>query len=595
MMILRIFLMVGLLWTGLDAHAQHALPPVFDAADTARLRTSPITQVYLVPKRIMMARGATHTEALLRLTEGQTELGRAGMCEMLTTKTDTATLLLDYGRELHGGLRLVMGSSTRPEPSLVRIRFGESVQECSSQTSNSRPRVGYATDDHAKRDIVMEIPRDGQIEIGNTGFRFVRIDLLRPDVRVRIKEAAAIFRYRDVPYVGSFRCSDPRLDQIWLTGAYTVHLNMQEFLWDGIKRDRLVWVGDMHPEVATINAVFGYNEVVPRSIDFACHEFPLPRWLNNMPAYSMWYLIIHHEWWMHHADRALLDRHRAYISGLIEQTDQAVDSLGRFHGNTFLDWPSSGDAAGVRTGVEALIVWAMNDAAQLCAVWGDEQRAAQCRRVAQRISTHQQPPSQLRQAAALMVIAHTMDAQQMCRRYLNGIEGFSTFYGYYLLEALARAGRYAEAMDDISQYWGAMLDLGATTFWEDYDPAWGRGTNRIDEMGDPSKPNAHGDFGAYCYPGFRGSLCHGWASGPTAWLSRHVLGVAPAEPGCRTMTIDPHLGRLAWAEGTYPTPYGAVWVRHERQPDGRVCTTVCKPRQVRVRCLSDSYKIKNKG
>lgn len=25
----------------------------------------------------------------------------------------------------------------------------------------------------------------------------------------------------------------------WLTGAYTVHLNMQDYLWDGIKRDRL--------------------------------------------------------------------------------------------------------------------------------------------------------------------------------------------------------------------------------------------------------------------------------------------------------------------------------------------------------------------
>ena len=129
---------------------------------------------------------------------------------MSTVAADTASLVLDYGRELHGGLRLVMGSSTKPEPSLVRIRFGESVQECMSTTSNSKPRGGYSTDDHAKRDIIMEIPRDGQIEIGNTGFRFVRIDLLRPDVAIRIKEAAAIFRFRDIPYRGSFRCSDIR-------------------------------------------------------------------------------------------------------------------------------------------------------------------------------------------------------------------------------------------------------------------------------------------------------------------------------------------------------------------------------------------------
>jgi hypothetical protein len=36
---------------------------------------------------------------------------------------------------------------------------------------------------------------------------------------------------------------------------------MQEYLWDGIKRDRLVWIGDMYPEVSTIHAVFDFNEV----------------------------------------------------------------------------------------------------------------------------------------------------------------------------------------------------------------------------------------------------------------------------------------------------------------------------------------------
>ena len=41
---------------------------------------------------------------------------------------------------------------------------------------------------------------------------------------------------------------------------------MQEYIWDGIKRDRLVWIGDLHPEVMTVNTVFGYNEVIPKSL-----------------------------------------------------------------------------------------------------------------------------------------------------------------------------------------------------------------------------------------------------------------------------------------------------------------------------------------
>ena len=112
-------------------------------------------------------------------------------------------------------------------------------------------------------------------------FRFVRIDLADPDTKIEIREISATFTYRDIPYLGSFSCNDERLNQIWMTGAYTVHLNMQDYLWDGIKRDRLVWVGDMGPEVMTINSVFGYNEVVPKSLDLARDLTPLPGWYER--------------------------------------------------------------------------------------------------------------------------------------------------------------------------------------------------------------------------------------------------------------------------------------------------------------------------
>ncbi len=44
----------------------------------------------------------------------------------------------------------------------------------------------------------------------------------------------------------------------------------------------------------------------------------------------------------------------------------------------------------------------------------------------------------------------------------------------------------------------------------------------------------------------------------TAWLSEHVLGVSVVEPGCKAVKIEPHLGGLQWAEGTYPTPHGVI-------------------------------------
>ena len=146
----------------------------------------------------------------------------------------------------------------------------------------------------------------------------------------------------------------------------------------------------------------------------------------------------------------------------------------------------------------------------------------------------------------------------------------STFYGYYVLEARAKAGDYQGCLDCIRDYWGAMLDLGATTFWEDFDLEWTGNAAPIDELVPPGKDDIHGDFGNYCYENFRHSLCHGWASGPTAWMSRHVLGIEILEPGCRRVRIAPQLGDLQWAEGTFPTPHGLIKVRHEKQPDGTV-------------------------
>lgn len=113
------------------------------------------------------------------------------------------------------------------------------------------------------RDFTLTLPWLGVVECGDSGFRFARIDLLDDDRELHLKQVEAVFQYRDIPYIGSFRSSDERLDRIWATGAYTVHLCMQEYLWDGVKRDPAGLGRDLHPEIMTVNSVFGYNEVVP--------------------------------------------------------------------------------------------------------------------------------------------------------------------------------------------------------------------------------------------------------------------------------------------------------------------------------------------
>lgn len=574
------------------SYGRGVLPPVFGPEYSNIAQKDELTRVFISPVRLLWTSDTTagkirNTSVLLNPGNSQSDMSRTTrFCSITSTATDTSSILLDYGKELHGGIQLVLGGSSRREPSLIRIRFGESVGEANSDTYNSDWLMGFSTDDHAKRDIIMEIPRTGMIEVGNTGFRFVRIDLLQPETTINLKEARAILRYRDIPYLGSFRSSDSRLDSIWITGAYTTHLNMQEYLWDGIKRDRLVWLGDFHPELKTINTVFGFNEVVPRSLDLACEQYPLPQWLNGMSSYSMWYLIIHHDWYMQNGDIDFLNKHRQYIVGLIDLIDSkiGIDGTEELSQMRFLDWPSTPNRKGVEAGYRALLTWALRDAKELCSVLGEKRSMEVAVNAAEKLSRKVMDHNNLKQAASLMAVADIINPEEACNDVIavDGAKRFSTFYGLYMLDALSKAGMQKQAIEIIRDYWGGMLDMGATTFWEDFDIEWKNNSARIDQIAPDGMSDIHGDFGAYCYPSFRHSLCHGWSSGPTSWLTENILGIRIIEPGCKTLEIRPNLPGLDWAEGTFPTPYGIVKVKHTKHTNGEIKTEIEAPEEIKI-------------
>jgi alpha-L-rhamnosidase len=534
----------------------------------------PLTSFVVSPKRIVWTSGkeVLNSENLLKPHNGQAVLVEP--TPPLVIKPGGA-LVIDFGVEITGSVELFTPSSIAKDLS-VRIRFGESVAETMAEIGERG-----AQNDHAIRDQQVKLPWLGKTTVGPSGFRFVRIDNADPKKPVELSQVRAILTLRDVPYVGSFKCSDDRLNQIWETGAYTVHLNMQEYLWDGIKRDRLVWLGDMHPEVSVINCVFGNNEVVPRSLDMTRNVTPVTDWMNGISSYSMWWILIHEEWYMHQGDLGYLKEQQTYLTALLKRLSTFVGADGqeKLDGMRFLDWPTYSDETAVHEGLQAMMVLTMESGARLSAILDDGETAALCKETARRLRKHQPAPSGRKSPAALLSIAGLRDPAEVSGAVLkkDGPRDLSTFYGFYVLNALAKSGDIDTGLDFISQYWGGMLDFGATTFWEDFDLAWTKNAGRIDEPVAPGKKDLHGDFGAFCYTGFRHSFCHGWAGGPTAWLSRNVLGVVPVAPGCAQVKIIPQLGRLAWAEGTYPTPKGAIHVRHERQPDGRLKSTIKLP------------------
>lgn len=539
--------------------------PVFD---------DPRVRRYIMPTRIVwQTEGAAapfNPERLFRHADQSTVAG-GSPCTLKHDASGAPGLLLDFGRELHGGVQIITRHTRDNKPVRLRVRFGESVSEA----------MGAPNNDHSLHDQVVEVPWLGSQEIGNTGFRFCRLDLVDEGSFVELLQVRAVFLFRDLPRLGSFRCSDERLNEIWETGANTLHLCVQDYLWDGIKRDRLVWMGDLHPETMVAAALFGNQDVVTRSLDFVRDDTPLPQWMNGISSYSLWWILIQRDWYWQHGDIGYLRPQLGYLEGLLKILGGLIQEDGReaMTGHRFLDWPSSEDPEAIHAGLHALQLMALEAGAELCDVLEASDSARAARAAAERMRAYAPSAPRSKQASALVALAGLVDAAEINRDVLarEELHGISTFYGYYVLQARARAGDVAGALRVIREFWGAMLDLGATTFWEDFNLEWTENAAGIDELVPPGKKDIHADFGAYCYKGLRHSLCHGWAAGPTAWLIEHVLGLAPLEPGFRRVALRPNLADLEFAEGSLPTPHGLIRVSHRRAADGSIETKLDLP------------------
>lgn len=115
------------------------------------------------------------------------------------------------------------------------MRFGESVSETCAELGEKN-----ATNDHSLRDFYVELKDYSDKTFGQTGFRFLRIDFPQ-DGGIYIKSIVAASDADERAVEGSFSCSDETLNNIWNTAANTLRLCLHNgYLWDGIKRDRLV-------------------------------------------------------------------------------------------------------------------------------------------------------------------------------------------------------------------------------------------------------------------------------------------------------------------------------------------------------------------
>lgn len=529
------------------------------------------TREYLLPVRILASEGISNAECLLSNKNNQVALDHTSFA-----MAGKGYIILDFGKEINGGIRIINAESGGA--SLVRIRFGESVSECCAELWDAK----NATNDHAVRDMEVYLPTLSDAQFGETGFRFVRIDFKSDNV-LKLVNVYAVFIYREVEFKGNFECNDKIINEIFRVSRHTLHMNMQTMLWDGIKRDRLVWIGDMHPEVLGIICLFNSDVCVEESLKHSVLHNKLPCWMNTIPSYSLWFIKIVCDYYAAVKNDSFVRENLSYITGIIEQLDRCVEKDGKINFSNiglrrardfFLDWPTS-ETPNAEAGDRYFYIYALSGCIELLKRFGED--TATCKSLIDRLKLRnvEGDCGEIKQFIAFKSLSGEISAKKAAKQLLQGeVAGFSTFMSYYILSTVFDGGSRVEALRLLKKYYRGMLDMGATSFWEDFNHSWMENSGRIDELPTPDKKDIHASFGSYCYKGLRHSLCHGWSCGPIQFLFFKVMGISILQPGCKVLRINPDLCGLEWAKGSFPTPYGTVQISLSRQGNATVADII---------------------
>ena len=472
-------------------------------------------------------------------------------------------ILADFGRETFGFVRLsgITGSGR------VRIIYGESEAEALCEV----------TEEHGGPDVWEIVTVTEGDEWRNPvarGFRYVHVI---PEPGVSVAGVAMDEEICPVRRAGSFRSSDERLNRIWEVSARTLELTTRELFVEGVKRDRWTWSGDARQSYLMSYYLYGDQRLCRDTLFYQRGGDPVVMHLNGILDYTFYWFLSVWEYYMYTGDRVFLEQIYDRMVSLMEFSTGRLDANGRPHDGyndwVFIDWApvKLRNKGGVCAFEQMLFVEALEALArvgeaigrkpkedyraraaklraEVVPLWWDEARGG----LRHLLRDDGAPDDQFTRYPNMFgLVWGYFDAAKRERVlkdviFNDAVMKITTPYmRFYELEALLALGRHKQVLNEIKSYWGGMLDEGATSFWEAYDP---------DEKG-PEKYTFKKDWRP-----FRKSLCHAWGANPLYLIGRYYLGVEPIEPGFRRYVVKPNAAGLEWMEGIVPTPTGTICV-----------------------------------
>ncbi|MCD9022486.1 alpha-rhamnosidase [Cohnella silvisoli] len=469
-------------------------------------------------------------------------------------------LLVDFGKEIFGFLRIspLSGNGT------ISFYYGESQEEALSVED-------CETFDHDHVDF----GQNAAVYVTKKAraFRYVNVIC---DEAVHTGPITALHEYLPVSRRGQFNCSSERLNQIWEVSAYTLHLTTREFFIDGIKRDRWVWSGDAYQSLL-MNFYLFFDQAVNRRTWIALRgKEPVETHINHIVDYSFYWFMGVYDHYLYTGDQVFVRQQYPKMASLMQFCLNRRNDNGMIEGYgddwVFIDWADM-DKKGEVSFEQILFCRSLEIMAELAELLQDPSQANYYGEIGAALKrqifdvfwdetqgglVHNRVNGQLngqvtRYASMFAMMLGYLNEEQIgtvkADVLLNDcIQKIKTPYmRFYELAALCEVGEHANVLKEIEKYWGGMLDLGATTFWEEYDPLL--------------RPNEQ--YAMYGRP-YGKSLCHAWGASPLYLLGKYFLGVQPTSPGYATYRVEPVLAGLEWIRGVVPMPEGQIEIYMDR-------------------------------
>jgi hypothetical protein len=405
--------------------------------------------------------------------------------------------------------------------------------------------------------------------------RFIFITLRNQKAPVRIRNFRLIESTYPVNAVGSFSCSDGRLDEIWLISTRTLKLCMEDTFTDCPLYEQTHWVGDARNESLLAYPVFGATDIGRRCIQLTAQSlerYPIAgcqtpsSWDVLLPAWSFLWGISTWDYYWYTGDQQFLRDIWPSVIRNLKGAEHYTNEQGLFSGpfwNMF-DWTGADQNQKTVLHNSMFLIGAIDATLKEAGVLGDTSQTAWLQAFRQRLvagvnklwdtKKNAYPdsirgdgsisPSTCQHTSFLSIlydIVEPANLPQAKKNLLDPPPGMvrlgSPFAALYLFETLEKLGLDETIVQEIYRNYLPMLEAGATTVWESFPS----GTTGRD--GFPTR-----------------SHCHAWSSAPSYFLPRIILGVKPTAPGGQTIQISPRLCNLTWARGTVATVRGPVSV-----------------------------------